>query len=1435
MNTLNIFIVQSLDITHSCSGIKSHACFVLLRYSKTNVSLEGPAYQTGMENQRNLFWWGSPHLVISMIQFMNFGYALSLAIVIMYWPYLTGPIEPYWYAVSIFICYGVFIYILGLVLPQYTLCTSLGYLTNKKELQETVAMHRLDEMGTQQRRRIIQIANQRKESMIVHGMTTVQDPILSKGPNSDCQKETAASSADRLERRKTLLLADMVKAGTDTLRTQLPDASRENLLAREQRVQDRRYNRRKSLSEGVSVMRGMAPFGIVTPAHIGAEMSVQEIDKKTPLARSRFTHKRIEPFSQLAGWQDIASQEDDDNYNQIPTGRKSSSRSGVIKGWQEIIPHDDDDDEVAAMRRCKDDSDAVRLLERDRQNKHNWADERLRAWKDSGGDPVTAESGSGQQDQKSGIITMAQPKEEFRDENNGPVRLTRIRHARKKSVSASAIIQSWQDFSVIDQQGGLTDNPKSIDDQRCISHHLAGLSSSHDLDDYQITRSGKTIHVPAARGDRYDYPPIHSRNEVGIDFHKMRQAREYESDDTLKMKGITNVIDSVTIEGIDSFYIVSEKRSDKECDDDNDTVQTEKSTGELSDVDVVQTMRGIFPILHTEIVPWHTRLLGLLTPMALIHGVTSYIKGPAYRPMSHIFGTMVIFFFIGFRVEAMIAKTGVFFDPDSAWGSSLIFGFWSEASWLACFMILDVAILTLLPFAKCDSLGDHCLNVAAIMDILLSGMTMTLLFVAESRRCCYDEPDITPGKRELVLDYDFENECTCPIWGRRTYNGFGVIEPFTSLIALRLFRFQFAKVLVKHMDKRRNKDKEEADESTDADKDASIPPSHDAHHGRCGDVRNMHDTRTLLEHWERAITEFPDIVERYGQFSGELLRAMLGLHVEEVSSDVSTSLQSESNDSENANEKRKRVDAEKPDTWQSHIRLAGTRYRHLSAEAQGLIIAGSLGKPVKVMPNDDLNDRAAEMPTVNEDCENVDHNNKAMLELAEFEVDLHKISIERKAHYSFVAPFASLVRSMRRCDRKLVPFLTTWVAVDVVVTQFEIVYFEAVDDNSSDEAHLWHHTESCRSALQATKGGKGLRLCDVALGRKVVGHLDLTHVTEVHVEQDADVLSDTATLEKVALLFADKQDMASEYWYDSQTLQAGKHEYCRAVRWLTMHEERLKLTTDAGTLYLRYYADLACAEAERNNHLCHDIRVLKKEVAFQWAESIVRIVGPEQLFKQKLPHFGEGNDEELYDYLETNHFHEKELESAQKEMGDVFSDRQGIGDRVSDISRKMSLRFRRSQSFGEPSNFFSRSASFGAATIEQETPKRQSTMTLRRLLSLGLSERRELPTQQEINSHLNADAEPENPPKEICDDIQLKWLAMSSPSTNPVTATDADANPTASPKRNVSWGLQSSGSEIFSMRTSSSLLVNPLRTGSSSGTANEGTYGDTSAKENGID
>ena len=75
----------------------------------------------------------------------------------------------------------------------------------------------------------------------------------------------------------------------------------------------------------------------------------------------------------------------------------------------------------------------------------------------------------------------------------------------------------------------------------------------------------------------------------------------------------------------------------------------------------------------------------------------------------------------------------------------------------------------------------------------------------------------------------------------------------------------------------------------------------------------------------------------------------------------------------------------------------------------------------------------------------------------------------------FAYPNARLIRRMRRCEMRLLPLVNKWAIVDVVVTKHELVLFDV--DSTPDADALRIFTKS---------GGKQLRLCSIAKGRKVM-------------------------------------------------------------------------------------------------------------------------------------------------------------------------------------------------------------------------------------------------------------------------------------------------------------------------------------------------------------
>jgi len=280
----------------------------------------------------------------------------------------------------------------------------------------------------------------------------------------------------------------------------------------------------------------------------------------------------------------------------------------------------------------------------------------------------------------------------------------------------------------------------------------------------------------------------------------------------------------------------------------------------------------------------------------------------------------------------------------------------------------------------------------------------------------------------------------------------------------------------------------------------------------------------------------------------------------------------------------------------------------LPPEVQCIIVAGQTGKAVKV--------KTSELPVVSEDGDPFPGKHPPTFEFDEDQIK----NEEKEADLSpFVAPNARLLRGMRRCDRKLLPSLEEWTAVDAVVTKYELVCFDAVDSSNTgsddDKQAVVGH------ALIATKGGKGLRLRDVAWGRKVVGQLSLLDASAVCAERMLPNHVEEPTEEETV--------HQMECWRQEDHLTG------RSIGWSQVTEDRLKIESDIGTLHLRFFGDLADRRAhpERCASECDESGPLFGNNSFQWAQTIVRIRGEDEL-SQELPHFGENTSDELRDCLQ---------------------------------------------------------------------------------------------------------------------------------------------------------------------------------------------------------
>jgi len=498
---------------------------------------------------------------------------------------------------------------------------------------------------------------------------------------------------------------------------------------------------------------------------------------------------------------------------------------------------------------------------------------------------------------------------------------------------------------------------------------------------------------------------------------------------------------------------------------------------------------------------------------SLLERLRRYYLSRRFVLISHIFGTLVAFFMVGQRVSGFLTdELNANGNDFAVFAFPTFVTFWILFAWLSLFITNSgLVFYAFRGFGSSESNKERQVVIAAVFDIIISGVCLLVLCIAEAQRCCIPKDDPVGD-----VEYDYgrrQASCSCPSFGFRMYGGLGTIEPYTSLVALRLLRNWAAKrVFVKFF-----MSKPDADEEQYADEANNVNPFAvwDTPHHAATALGMKNERGTMTDLWQKAVIMYPGIVAEHGEFSEALFKAMLGLPVSISSSIVTTR--------DNSNDKEK--DSE------------------------------------------------------------------------------------------LVFPSSKLVRSMRRCEKKLLPMLDTWRVVDVVLTSNEIVYLEVSDDDCED----------VDGAIIETKGGKGLRLCDIVSGRRAIGHLQLSEIESVHVERamptetgsgdNEDNLAETAIANK------------TEYW------RQDRPSYDRDAQWNTVKQDVLKIRTQDGlTLCLRFYSDLHDTDAHPE-HLAADNEAegpLFKNNAFQWAQTIIRYCGPVQL-KQPLPHFN--TSDELRDVL----------------------------------------------------------------------------------------------------------------------------------------------------------------------------------------------------------
>ena len=1118
------FVLLSLVIYNKMKWVFSRIMRMRLLGAETNEFKSGVSIRKGekhVENQLELFWGGSPHYITVLIQFMQFGFAIALSILLVFWDDINVPGSPvggYAFVVAVLACYAAFVATMAQVIPWYTLCTSLGQLVDSHRLQETVAAFHLEEAQRKRRERLEYQGDHYFDMDTIDDASSLsKDSPLTPAPPTTGQEggiKTVTQSvrtvtqsersklSQKSEDSKPTLLAELVQMDTGSLRNALPVVSNST---RTKGINERRM-RRKAVSDGVALMQSMTRR--------------PDLPKPGPKLTQR--PERV-------------------------ARQKSNSASGAIE-------------QMKAGNGAK----PTPRLARQKSLSASGKIEQMKTGKDEASDL-----------QASSSLIAVKP-------------LIDGRVVRQKSNSASTAIErmkaeTGKDMLALSTVEKVALTPASLG----IKQSTSGLALSqqlegHPVNDEMPTEAVEDVHISS------------SANDMTSLSGGKPSATTYEN--------TTLPPTSLAMKPSTSGQALSQLLEDQPLEDEMPAIETRLAVGPvivstLEDVhDIGEAEKDqddcnsdIFDIPAADMEDLAKHSDEFVAAPSLYDRACSYFLSPRYPVVSAVFGTLSVFFVIGQRIEGLLLATGALPDNKNTFQFALGVSFWWETAYLCCFLVASSFITFAFRTTHESSNKERALLLGSVIDIVISGTCLVILMIAEWQRCNCSDGDDTA-------------DC-CPAFGTRSYGGVGNIEPFTSLIALRLVRFLVAKRIVRLL---------------------GIPahaPNHKAllagrhghshHNGAHG--AGEHDT--ALDLWQEAVSKHPDVVAKHGEFSGELLQAMLGIDIIEDKKPASAE--------EEALPVPGKADPEltpKPAHRRRKSLTVEEKYADLSPDVQGIIVAGMVGHDVQSKMTNPISSTVAPRAPLEFDLVTVpsEDGNEALTSFVA---------------PSFIAPNAKLLRSMRRCDRTLLPLLDTWTAVDVVITKHEIVYFDAhvdVDstrDSSEDVRAIW----AIRQALKATKGGKGLRLRDVAMGRKVVGHLAISAVDSIHVDRilphDGGVVSQENDSTECHL--------QTEYWEGPDANPDNAKDIAsRQARWSKVKEDRLLIHSIYGSLCLRFYSDLDDSEINIGRCLSEneDKGSLFKNNAFLWCQTVSRLCKRAQL-KQNLAHYKENNDDELRDYL----------------------------------------------------------------------------------------------------------------------------------------------------------------------------------------------------------
>jgi len=210
--------------------------------------------------------------------------------------------------------------------------------------------------------------------------------------------------------------------------------------------------------------------------------------------------------------------------------------------------------------------------------------------------------------------------------------------------------------------------------------------------------------------------------------------------------------------------------------------------------------------------------------------INVFLGSHRFKITSHIFGTFICLLFIGMRLQ-ILAETSNTLQSPSPNTKAFSILFWAEFTWLSFFIFISFCICLL-------SYNISTIYIASTFDIFLSAICMFVLIYSHT-----------------FQQYEYEG--------------------FTSIIAFRLFRFNIGDVLAHKIPIRNICRLCRITQQTPKIKESILNPT-DQYNKKL--IKTIHEQALHL--WLSALSAFPDVVTKYGVFSSEMLKSMLGVSID---------------------------------------------------------------------------------------------------------------------------------------------------------------------------------------------------------------------------------------------------------------------------------------------------------------------------------------------------------------------------------------------------------------------------------------------------------------------------------------------------------------------------------------------------------------------------